>query len=383
MRPPVSVGRLALQLITTAAQITFLQDVNILPVIGACHNCGSTITTSYKERKNQRFWHCGACNSETSLRHDTVLYKSKLPLNRFVMLVYCFTQRNKTYSQVINECCLPNEAYADNSMSTTTVNRWFTYFRHLCSKDWLENLQKIGGKGTIVEIDESMFGKLKYGRGDGRVRRKAWVFGIVSRETNKCVLWLCPRDVEGKFKRTKPALWPIIQAFVKPETMIYSDGFRGYRKLPNLGYGHKWVDHSKEYVNSEGVHTNQIEGLWGVVKRWLPSSGPYNLQEYLQLFQWFQMIKEQEEDPFWRLMDLISENNSLDMIKVAEQNQKKPDTEGEADVGFLGDLEDDDEEEDDDYLTDDEEQYWYDCIHCKMIFESNIARNEHMVSCNK
>ena len=142
------------------------------------------------------------------------------------------------------------------------------------------------------------------------------------------------------------------------------------------------MDHSKEYVNSEGVHTNQIEGLWGVVKRWLPSSGHYNLQEYLQLFQWFQMQKEQEEDPFWRLMDLISENNSLDLVTEAEQNQKKTDMEGEAYVGFIGDIEDG-EEEDEDYLTDDEEQYWYDCVHCKIIFECNIARNEHMVSCNK
>ena len=56
------------------------------------------------------------------------------------------------------------------------------------------------------------------------------------------------------------------------------------------------------------------------------------------------------------------------MVKVAEQNQMKPDMEGEADVGFLGDIEDDEEEEDEEYLTDDEEQYWYDCIHCKMIF---------------
>ena len=281
MRPPVSVGRLALQLVTTAAQIAFLQDVNIFPMVGACYSCGATIDSKYKEKQNERYWECGACSRTTTIRHDTVLYQSNLPLNRFIMLVYCFTERNKTYSQVINECCRmqPNENYADNSMSTATVNRWFTYFRHLCCIDWLESLEKIGGKGSIIEIDESMFGKLKYGRGDGRVRRRAWVFGMVCRETNQHVLWLCPRDKGGKFKRTKPALWPIIQAFVKPGSMIYSDGFRGYRKLAHLGYEHKWVNHNKEYVSKEGVHTNRMEGLWGVVKRWLPSSGPYNLED--------------------------------------------------------------------------------------------------------
>ena len=72
-----------------------------------------------------------------------------------------------------------------------------------------------------------------------------------------------------------------LQAFVKPGSMIYSDGFRGYRRLAHLGYEHKWVNHNKEYVSMEGVHTNRMEGLWGVVKRWLPSLGPYNLEEYL------------------------------------------------------------------------------------------------------
>ena len=227
-----------------------------------------------------------------------------------------------------------------------------------------------------------MFGKLKYGRGDGRVRRRAWVFGMVCRETKKHVLWLCPRDKEGKFKRTKPALWPLIQAFVKSETMIYSDGFRGYRKLAHLGYEHKWVDHSKEYVSKEGVHTNRMEGLWGVVKRWLPSSGSYNLQEYLQLFQWFQVQKQHEEDPFWRLMDLIAENNNKENVKEAVKNQKKPDTNGEADNAFIEDKEKEDEEEEE-WMMSEDEQYWYDCVLCKMVFESKSARNNHMMTCNK
>ena len=162
MRPPVSVGRLALQLVTTAAQIAFLQEVNILPVLGVCHGCGATIDSDFKEKKNQRVWQCGACSLTTTIRHDTVLYQSNMPYDRFIMMAYCFTQRNVSYAQVINECCLPNENYQDKSMSKATVNRWFTYFRHLCCMDWLRKLEKIGGKCCIVEIDESMHTGLRY-----------------------------------------------------------------------------------------------------------------------------------------------------------------------------------------------------------------------------
>ena len=83
------------------------------------------------------------------------------------------------------------------------------------------------------------------------------------------------------------------------------------------------------------------------MKRWLPSSGTYNLQEYLQLFQWFQAQKEQEEDPFWRLMDLIAENNCKEKVKEALNNQKKPDTNDDGDLAFIEDEEGEEADDED------------------------------------
>ena len=66
-----------------------------------------------------------------------------------------------------------------------------------------------------------MCGKCKYGLGDSRKRRQQWIFGGVSRNTGRMFLSLCPEN-----KRTKKALWPIVQAFVAPLTMLYTDGWR-------------------------------------------------------------------------------------------------------------------------------------------------------------
>ena len=57
-----------------------------------------------------------------------------------------------------------------------------------------------------------------------------------------------PQDGYKETHLSRKALWPLIQANVAPKTMLHTDGWRAYRRLPELGYGHRWVDHSKNYV---------------------------------------------------------------------------------------------------------------------------------------
>ena len=62
-----------------------------------------------------------------------------------------------------------------------------------------------------------MCGKLKYGKGDGRKRRRQWIFGGVSRTSGRFFMSLCPEN-----KRTRKALWPIIQVDIKNWLKIIS-----------------------------------------------------------------------------------------------------------------------------------------------------------------
>ncbi|GFV12339.1 hypothetical protein TNCV_1538341 [Trichonephila clavipes] len=47
----------------------------------------------------------------------------------------------------------------------------------------LNESEPLGGERKIVEIDESMFGKMKYGR--GKPVNSQWVFGV-EKNSNKC-----------------------------------------------------------------------------------------------------------------------------------------------------------------------------------------------------
>jgi transposase len=88
---------------------------------------------------------------------------------------------------------------------------------------------------------------------------------------------------------------PIIEAMVVKGTMIYTDEYSIYARLPVWGYQHKTVCHSRgEYARDEDgdgfheVHVNTMEGCWSLLRSWLrPHRGisQEKLPIYLGFFQ--------------------------------------------------------------------------------------------------
>ena len=62
--------------------------------------------------------------------------------------------------------------------------------------------------------------------------------------------------------------------------------------------------------------------------------GPYNLQDYLGLFQWLHNLKIDGKEPFWELRDLIAKDNNIKTLKSSKK-RNKADTEGETIKKFL------------------------------------------------
>lgn len=60
---------------------------------------------------------------------------------------------------------------------------WYKFHQEVYITDVLDNSTKIKGPGVIMEIDESKFGKMKYGRSQS-INGK-WIFGGMERGTDK------------------------------------------------------------------------------------------------------------------------------------------------------------------------------------------------------
>ena len=123
---------------------------------------------------------------------------------------------------------------------------------------------RLGGEGKIVEIDESKFGKRKYNR--GKHVEGTWIFGGIERDSNGMFMVTVNN-------RKSETLIPIIRKYIKPGTTIFSDYWKAYDCLPEYGYIHGKVNHSKEFKSAVGVCTNRIESTWRAMKASLPRYG--------------------------------------------------------------------------------------------------------------
>ena len=69
---------------------------------------------------------------------------------------------------------------------------------------------------------------------------------------------------------------PLIERFIAPGTRVYTDEYDIYRRLPEWGFDHRTVCHSRgEYARDDDgdgvykVHVNTAEGFWSLLRSWL------------------------------------------------------------------------------------------------------------------
>ena len=143
------------------------------------------------------------------------------------------------------------------NLNRNTVNRYLFLLRKRIA-EFCEQQSPFSGE---IEVDESYFGakriKGKRGRGAGS---KTPVFGILERG-GKVYTEIVPDCA-------KATLQAIIRGKVSPDSVIHSDGWRGYNGLVDLGYKkHFRVQHgTDEFVNGK-CHINGIESFWSFAKR--------------------------------------------------------------------------------------------------------------------
>jgi transposase len=108
------------------------------------------------------------------------------------------------------------------------------------------------------EVDESYFGGTRKGKRGRAAAGKVPVFGILKRG-GKVYTQIIP-DARSK------TLIPIIREKIQPDSIVYTDCWRGYNVLDVSEFKHYRINHSKLFANKHN-HINGIENFWNQAKR--------------------------------------------------------------------------------------------------------------------
>lgn len=253
-----------------------------------CPHCGSLDAATKLRGKSTRpgvYW-CNPCQKPFTVTVGTVMERSHIPLHKWLLATYLLTSSKKGMSahQLMRVLGLGSYRSA-----------WFLAHRIREAMAPAPGSEPpLGGKGAVVEADETYIGKK-----DGK-RKAAGAGGYAHKRT---ILSLVER--RGKIRsfklggNTRQEIGAAIRANVAPESVLHTDGSKIYHGL-HATAGHESVDHSKEYVRKSkianlgsiemwpDVHTNTLEGFFSVFKRGMVGTyqhcGEQHLQRYLAEF---------------------------------------------------------------------------------------------------
>lgn len=189
-------------------------------------------------------------------------------------------------------------------LNRNTINRWYGLFRQVIYGRQAALKDKLVGR---VEVDESYFGAKRQRGRQGKLKRgrgtlKQPVFGVFEREGRVYT------EIVPDCKRL--TLQAVILGKASVKSVIYSDGWRGYNGLVDVGYSrHFRVCHGdNEFARDGHNHINGIESFWSFTKRRLAKFNGVSVNFELHLKESDWRWKRQPDElavELWQLVRLF------------------------------------------------------------------------------
>ena len=262
-----------------------------------CPNCESTAVTkrSKNEERNTPMYHCNGCNKDFTVLKGTIFEGSKMPLQKWFMLISLMLHAKKGISAM----------QISRDIGITYKSAWYSAMRVRCAM--LDQADMLEG---VVEMDEAYIGgKFRNRKGKSNVANisykeiegDAWKNKRKGRspvENKVAVVGIVERGKKGrvvmnvKENLRSDDLLKMLKRYVntkEDKTVIMTDEYNGYKSFDKV-MQHFTVNHSKkEYVKhlkgiNHSIHTNTIEGVWSIIKNGI--RGQYHVlsKKYLPFY---------------------------------------------------------------------------------------------------
>jgi len=229
-----------------------------------CPKCGKT---PHHKITGRRAYACGKCGHHTYPLAGTIFHKSSTALTDWFHAIWMMSANKAGVSAM----------QLQREMGMTYKCAWRMLHK---IREMMDSEEQFEGE---VEIDETFVHANVYKRSSARK-----TYGLTGSRKGQVLVGITERGGRARIWHVKSAgarvLQPLIQENVKLGTIVHSDGWLAYRKLPSMGYEHRWTDHSKLEFYTEYSSTQNIENLWSHIKRGIKGVYRNVSAQYLQLY---------------------------------------------------------------------------------------------------
>lgn len=258
-----------------------------------CPKCAKT--TKFHRIKRRSAYSCQYCGHQVYPTAGTIFHKSTTSLQLWFWAIYLMSSTRCGISA--------KQLEREIGVTYKTAHRMFKQIRTLLTQGG----DPLSGE---VEMDETGYGGKPRAsdrltdpvkKADWVKRSKTSVFAMVERKGQVRAMVVPDRSMK--------TLQGAAQTHVLPASMIFTDEWPLYKGLGQHFAGHKRIKHKAGVYVVGDVHTNTVEGFFGLVKTGI--SGVYHavsrryLQSYLDEYSFRYNARTEVKPIFWLILDRV------------------------------------------------------------------------------
>jgi transposase-like protein len=262
-----------------------------------CPGCRKA--TKFHRLKSRAAYSCQYCRHQVYPTAGTIFHKSTTNLQLWFWAIFLMSSTRCGISA--------KQLEREIGVSYPTAHRMFKQIRSLLSDD---NGEPLSGE---VEADETYV--------DGKARAWPKMSRAEHRARKVVVMGAVERQGEVRASVVPDALLATIgkkvKEYILPRSILYTDEAPIYLRT-GLHYDHRRIYHQERIYVQGDVHTNTIEGFFGLVKNGI--RGVYHsvsrayLQSYLDEYAFRYNRRNGREPIFWAILDRVQKDDRLAVL---------------------------------------------------------------------
>ena len=220
------------------------------PTCPHCGNADGKRITRFEGKATRMGLHkCNECRKQFTVKVGTVFESAHIPLHKMLQAVYLLSASKKG--------CSAHQLH--RILQITYKSAWFLAHR-IREAMRTGGLGPMGGGGQIVEVDETVIGRLEgVPKQTAGYAHKNIVLTLVERGGSARSFHIDSTSVAD--------VVPLVRKNIRRETRLMTDEARHYVGVGKEFAEHGAVMHSKFEFGRGDIHTNTVEGYYSIFKR--------------------------------------------------------------------------------------------------------------------